>query len=61
MLVCLVTAVTVSEVSSKVTGNFVALRKTSDDPCCSQAAFAASHKICIRYLKGEDTNTQVNK
>lgn len=24
-----------------------------------QAAFAASHKICIRYLKGEDANTQL--
>lgn len=24
-----------------------------------QAAFAASHKICIRYLKGENANTQL--
>ncbi|KAL3152963.1 hypothetical protein ABBQ38_011993 [Trebouxia sp. C0009 RCD-2024] len=24
-----------------------------------QAAFAASHKICIRYLKGEDSNVQL--
>lgn len=27
--------------------------------CTVQAAFAASHKICIRYLKGEDPNVQL--
>ena len=27
--------------------------------CVVQAAFAASHKICIRYLKGEDSNVQL--
>ena len=25
----------------------------------SQAAFAASHKMCIRYLKGEDSSVQL--
>lgn len=28
-------------------------------PACLQAAFAASHKMCIRYLKDEDAHTQL--
>ncbi len=28
-------------------------------PACRQAAFAASHKMCIRYLKDENAHTQL--
>ena len=39
--------------------NIIAKRCHSSCLYVMQAAFAASHKICIRYLKREDSNVQL--